>query len=130
MKNQKDNNYNEFNNLIEKYEELSKTISIIYSALQYRKSEILVNSKVENEKNALTFGINSINKKVLDNLKKYTQIENRLNEIMDRYRVDLEELANYYDADIIYNHLKTLEEEMKNVSIMKQIYALIEEENI
>ncbi len=129
MENEKSNNNNEFNSLIAKYEELSKTVSIIYSAIQYKRSENIIISKVENEKNAITFGINSVNRKVLENIKKYNQIENRLNEIMERYESNLRQLAELCDADIISNHLKILEEEKKNISLMKQIDELILEEN-
>ncbi len=117
-----------FNNLITKYRELTKSASIIFAAIQYKKSEEIILTKVESEKTAILYGINSVNKKVLENLNKYNQIETRLKELIEKYEENLKSLGEYQDCTIISNYSKTIEEEQKNIEMMVHIYKYIKEE--
>ena len=61
----------EFDDLLDKWKELSYSAALISAAIEYSKSKESIAKKVENENVAITYGINSINKKVLENPQKY-----------------------------------------------------------
>ena len=64
------NNDNKIEMLEKTWLDLSYQSAIISSAIQYKKSQEAIAHKAENEENSMKFGINSINKKVLENKKK------------------------------------------------------------
>ncbi len=119
---------NKFYETISRYKEIIKTYAIIGSALQYKKSEEIILKKVDNEKNAITYSINSINRKVLENLKKYAQVEQELNDLMEKYESNLKEMAQWTDSNIITNYTKLLEEEKKQLDMNIKIFELEKEE--
>ena len=96
----------EVKELTSKWETLSRDSAIISAAIQYKKSKEIISKKLDNEKVAINYGINSVNKKVLENLKKYNEIENELKQIMEHYEKNLLELSSYYDCSIVINYAK------------------------
>ena len=129
MEDKKDTkNDNKIEMLEKNWLDLSYQSAIISSAIQYKKSQEAIAHKAENEENSMKFGINSINKKVLENKKKYAIIDEEYNKIMDHYNVNLEELANYHDSMIIHGYTKILAEEKKQMEMYKHIFYLLKEE--
>ncbi len=126
--NKKTNNDNKIEMLEKNWLDLSYQSAIISSAIQYKKSQEAIAHKAENEENSLIYGINSINKKVLENKKKYSNIDEEYNVIMSHYNKNLEELADYHDSLIVHGYSKILEEEKKQMNMYKNIYSLLEEE--
>lgn len=126
VENSKDKKFKEIS---DKWKELSYDYAIISAAIQYKKSKELITQKISNENVAITYAINAINKKVLENPEKYTDIENEFKEIMNKYENNLTELANYHDSTIVQGYTKVLEEENKQVKMYTKIYELIKEEN-
>lgn len=124
-----ENKDKKFDETINRWKELSYNHTIISSAIQYKKSKEMISKKVDNENIAITYGINTINKKVLENPQKYTHIENEFKEIMNRYEQNLIELANYHDSTIAQGYIKILEEEKNQIEMYTKIYNLIKEEN-
>lgn len=128
----KDNKETPVDNKIEMLEknwlDLSYQSAIISSAIQYKKSQEAIAHKAENEENSMIYGINSINKKVLENKKKYSNIDDEYNKIMSHYSGNLEELASYHDSLIVHGYSKILEEEKKQIDMYKHICLLLEEE--
>lgn len=123
------NNDNKIEMLEKTWLDLSYQSAIISSAIQYKKSQEAIAHKAENEENSMKFGINSINKKVLENKKKYAVIDEEYNNIMNHYNDNLEELANYHDSMIVHGYTKILAEEKKQMDMYKHIYFLLKEEN-
>ena len=115
--NKKTNNDNKIEMLEKNWLDLSYQSAIISSAIQYKKSQEAIAHKAENEENSLIYGINSINKKVLENKKKYSNIDEEYNVIMNHYNKNLEELADYHDSLIVHGYSKKLEEEKKQMNM-------------
>lgn len=65
----------------------------VSSAIQYNKSREIILRKISNENAAITYGISLINKKVIENLEKYSEVENELKDLMEKYEKYLIELA-------------------------------------
>lgn len=128
MEKSKINKDKEFDDLISKWKELSRYSAIISSAIQYKKSKEIILKKIENENIAITYGINSINKKVLINLEKYTDVEQELNKIMEQYENNLTELSVYHDCLINLGYTKILAEEKKQIDMNTKIYELVKQE--
>lgn len=122
------NNDNKIEMLEKNWLDLSYQSAIISSAIQYKKSQEAIAHKAENEENSMKFGINSINKKVLENKKKYASIDEEYNQIMNHYNENLEELASYHDSMIVHGYSKILAEEKKQMDMYKHIYYLLKEE--
>lgn len=119
-----------FEEIIDRWKELSYSTAIISAAIEYSKSKESVAKKVQNENIAITYGINAINKKVLENPQKYNNVENEFKELMDRYESNLVKLANYHDSNIVQGYTKILEEEKRQIEMYKEIYQLLKEEDI
>ncbi len=115
--------------LSEKMKKLSKDQAIISSAVQYKKSQEIILKKLTNENVAIFYGISLINKKVIENLDKYTEVEKEFNELMKMYQENLEQLAKFHDTQIASEYTKIYKEEKKQVDIQKNIYYLIQKEN-
>lgn len=114
--------------LCKQLEKLTKDQAIISAAIQYKKSREIIDQKVKNENAAISYGIIRINKKVIENMDKYTEIENEYQEIMKKYEENLIELAQYHDSQIIMGYIKIFEEEIKQKEIIaKMFYAKKEE---
>lgn len=124
----KTNEDNRIEMLEKNWLDLSYQSAIISSAIQYKRSQEAIAHKAENEENSMIFGINSINKKVLENKQKYPAIDAEYKKIMDHYNENLEELANYHDSLIVHGFTKILEEEKKQMDMYKHIFSLLEEE--
>ena len=118
----------EFDDLLDKWKELSYSAALISAAIEYSKSKESIAKKVENENVAITYGINSINKKVLENPQKYNNVENEFKELMERFEDNLVKLTNYHDSNIVQGYIKIVEEEKKQMEMYKQIYQLLKEE--
>lgn len=114
--------------LISKMKKVAKNYAIASSATQYKKSQELILKKVSNENAAISYGISLINKKVIENLEKYSDIEKELNELIQKYKNNLEELAKYYDAQIASSYIKMYEEELKQINLQREIYYLVQDE--
>lgn len=126
MENNKDKKFKEIS---DKWKELSYDYTIISAAIQYKKSKELIAKKIDNENVSITYGINTINKKVLGNPQKYADVEKEFKEIMAKYENNITELANYHDSAIVQGYTKVLEEENKQILMYTKIYDLIKEEN-
>lgn len=124
-----DNKDNKFGEIVNRWKELSYNHTIISAAIQYKKSQEMISKKMDNENLAITYGINTINKKVLENPQKYTDVENEFKEIMNRYKRNLTELSNYHDSIIVQGYIKILEEEKNQLEMYTKIYNLIKDEN-
>lgn len=118
----------EVKELTSKWETLSRDSAIISAAIQYKKSKEIISKKLDNEKVAINYGINSVNKKVLENLKKYNEVENELKEIMEHYEKNLLELSSFYDSSIVINYAKIVEEEKKQIDMYAKVYELRKDE--
>ena len=86
------------------WQKLCVNQAIISVAIQYKKSQEIINQKEENENSSLSYGIQLINKKVLENLDKYLHkmqyIFNTVPvEIVDKKMVELID-SNSYVIDI------------------------------
>ena len=112
------------------WEKLCVNQAIISIAIQYKKSQEIVEQKEENENISLSYGIKLINKKVLENLNKYHEVAEELNELLTRYKDNLLDLSEYYDNHIVANYVKILEEELKQCKMYKEIYYLQEDAKI
>ena len=99
-------------NLSKQFEKLAKDQAIISAAIQYKKSQEIIDQKLKNENAAISYGIERINKKVIENLNKYEEVEKEYQEIIEKYKSDLEELAKYHDTQIALGYAKILEEEI------------------
>lgn len=119
-----------FEELLDTWKELSYSAAVISAAIEYSKSKESVAKKVENENVAITYGINSINKKVLENPQKYNNVENEFKELMDRFEGNLVKLTNYHDSNIVQGYIKIVEEEKKQIEMYKEIYQLLKDEDI
>ena len=104
-------------NLSKQFEKLAKDQAIISAAIQYKKSQEIIDQKLKNENAAISYGIERINKKVIENLNEYEES-------------DLEELAKYHDTQIALGYAKILEEELKQKDIYIQLYHARKEEII
>lgn len=116
--------------LCKKLEKLTKDQAIISAAIQYKKSQEIIDQKVKNENAAISYGIIRINKKVIENLDKYTEIEKEYQEIMKKYENDLTELAQYHDSQVIMGYTKILEEELKQKEIIAKLFYAKKEETL
>ena len=117
-------------NLSKQFEKLAKDQAIISAAIQYKKSQEIIDQKLKNENAAISYGIKRINKKVIENLNKYEEVEKEYKEIIEKYKSDLEELAKYHDTQIALGYAKILEEELKQKDIYIQLYHARKEEII
>ena len=117
-------------NLSKQFEKLAKDQAIISAAIQYKKSQEIIDQKLKNENAAISYGIERINKKVIENLNKYEEVEKEYQEIIEKYKSDLEELAKYHDTQIALGYAKILEEELKQKDIYIQLYHARKEEII
>ena len=117
-------------NLSKQFEKLAKDQAIISAAIQYKKSQEIIDQKLKNENAAISYGIKRINKKVIENLNKYEEVEKEYQEIIEKYKSDLEELAKYHDTQIALGYAKILEEELKQKDIYIQLYHARKEEII
>lgn len=129
MEKVENNKDKKFKELSDKWKELSYDYTMISAAIQYKKSKELIEKKIDNENVAITYGINAINKKVLENPQKYSDIEKEFKEIINKYENNLTELANYHDGAIVQGYTKVLEEENRQINMYTKIYDLIKEEN-
>ena len=77
-------------NLSKQFEKLAKDQAIISAAIQYKKSQEIIDQKLKNENAAISYGIKRINKKVIENLNKYEEVEKEYQEIIEKYKSDLE----------------------------------------
>ena len=112
------------------WEKLCRDQAIISAAVQYKKSQEIINEKTENESSSLSYGIMLVNKKVLDNLEKYKDVENEMNTLLENYKKNLIECSEYHDTHIAMGYVKVLVEEIKQCRLYKQIYYLQEDEKI
>lgn len=119
-----------FEELADKWKELSYSAAVISAAMEYSKSKENVEKKVENQSVAITYGINSINKKVLENIQKYNNVENEFKDLMNRFEENLVKLANYHDSNIVQGYIKIVEEEKKQIEMYQEIYKLLKEEDV
>lgn len=110
------------------WEKLLKDQAIISAAIQYKKSQETINQKIENENAAISYGIKAINKKVIENMTKYTEVDNELKTLLDQYKNNLDELSQYHDTQIVMGYAKIYEEELKQCRMYKEIFYLQEEE--
>lgn len=122
---------NKEKNFIELLDETRKTLkdqTKALSAMQYNKSREIILEKISNENAAITYGISLINKKVVENLEKYAEVEKELKELMEKYEKYLTELAQYHDTQIAAEYIKLYEEELRRLSIQSKIYNLVQDE--
>lgn len=111
------------------WEKLLKDQAIISAAIQYKKSQETINQKIENENAAISYGIKIINKKVIENMNKYTEVENEFTSLIEQYKNNLYGLCQYHDTQIVMGYIKIFEEELKQCRMYKEIFYLQEEEN-
>ena len=116
--------------LCKQLEKLTKDQAIISAAIQYKKSQEIIDQKVRNENAAISYGIIRINKKVIENMDKYTEVEKEYQEIMKKYEEDLTELAQYHDSQIIMGYTKILEEELKQKELLAKLFYAKKEETV
>lgn len=114
--------------LSKQFEKLAKDQAIISAAIQYKKSQEIIEQKLKSENAAISYGIKRINKKVIENLNKYEEIEKEYQEIIEKYKSDLVELARYHDTQIAMGYAKILEEELKQKDVYIQLYHARKEE--
>lgn len=119
---------NKIEELSSAWEKLCINQAIISVAIQYKKSQEIINQKEENESTSLSYGIKLVNKKVFENLDKYQEIEQELKNLLDSYKSDLIEISEYHDTQIAAGFVKVLEEEIKQCRMYKEIYYLQQEE--
>lgn len=111
------------------WEKLLKDQAIISAAIQYKKSQETINQKIENENAAISYGIKIINKKVIENMNNYTEVENEFTSLIEQYKNNLYGLCQYHDTQIVMGYIKIFEEELKQCRMYKEIFYLQEEEN-
>ena len=112
------------------WQKLCVNQAIISVAIQYKKSQEIINQKEENENSSLSYGIQLINKKVLENLDKYREVGEELNDLLKNYKDDLTEIGEYHDTQIALGYVKVMEEEIKQCKLYKKIYYLKQEEKV
>ncbi len=117
-----------FNKLLKKMLDLLKVNAISVSALQLKNTEAIISEKLENEKNAIEYGMNSINKNVLKNQKKYSNILEKESDLLDRYKKLITDVAKYYDNNILMENIKILNEELFQLEQNKKLTVLKEKE--
>lgn len=110
------------NNLAKQFEKLVQNQAVISAAIQYKKSQEIINDKMKNENAAISYGIKRINKKVMENMNKYAEIDKEYQELIKKYQLYLGEVAEYYDSQIAMGYAKILEEELKQKDIYIQLY--------
>lgn len=120
----------EFNKLITDMNKLSKLNAIVSSAYQYKNTENIVLNKTSNEENSIIYGINSVNSKILTNRKKFENINDEKDEILNNYKQSLEKLGANYDNIITMENVKLLEEEVEQIQLFKKIFKLKRKESI
>ena len=120
----------EFSDLLNYMNKLSKLNAIISSAYQYKSTENTVINKTSNQENAIIYGINSVNSKILTNRKKYENINESKDEILNNYKESLEKLGRSYDNNITMEYIRLLEEEVEQVNLYRKIYQLKIKESI
>lgn len=111
------------------WKKLLKDQAIISAAIQYKKSQETINQKIENENAAISYGIKIINKKVIENMNKYTEVENEFTSLIEQYKNNLYGLCQYHDTQIVMGYTKIFEEELNQCRMYKEIFYLQEEEN-
>ncbi len=122
---------NKEENFIKLLNDIKKTLkdqTKVSAAMQYSKSREIILNKISNENAAITYGISLINKKVIENLEKYAEVEKELKELMEKYEMYLVELAKYHDNQIVAEYIKLYEEELEKIKIQTKIYYLIQDE--
>ncbi|MBR3132814.1 MAG: hypothetical protein IKG42_01865 [Clostridia bacterium] len=129
MKEKKELVDDKFNKVIKKMLNLLKVNAISNSALQLKNSEDIILQKLENEKNSLEFGINLINKNVLKNQKRYSDVFDEIEELLERYKELLYKASRYYDNIIFFENVKILKEELFQLEQSNQINSLRMDEN-
>ena len=120
----------QFSDLLNYMNKLSKLNAIISSAYQYKSTENTVINKTSNQENAIIYGINSVNSKILTNRKKYENINESKDEILNNYKESLEKLGRSYDNNITMEYIRLLEEEVEQVNLYRKIYQLKIKESI
>lgn len=116
--------------IIANMKKIAKDYLIVSSAIQYKKSQEIILKKISNENAAISYGISLINRKVIENPEKYSDIEKEIKELMKQYQNNIEELANYYDTQILLSFIKIYEEELKQINLQQEIYYLMQDEKI
>ena len=72
----------------------------------------------------MIYGINDINSKVLENKKKFEDIEESKNEILGKYKDALSDIGTNYDNIITMGYIKLLEEDLVQLEKYREIYKL------
>lgn len=124
----KKNREENFIELIDYIKKMLKDQTKVASAMQYNKSREIILNKISNENSAITYGISLINKKVIENIEKYSEVEKELKELMGKYEQHLIELAEYHDTQIVAEYIKLYEEELQKIKIQSKIYYLVQDE--
>lgn len=131
MKENRENLLNDkINKLMKKMLELLKVNSISLSALQIKNTESIIHEKLQNESNSIEYGINSINKNVLKNEKKYSNIFSDKENILEDYKALLYSASKYYDNAIFNEIIKILKEELQQLEQNKKLMILKDKESI
>lgn len=117
-----------FDKLVNEALLISKLSAIISSAYQYKNTQNIIESKTFNTENVIVYGINNINSKVLTNTKKFEDINNSKNELIEKYKLSLESLGTNYDNILTMEYIKLLEDELEQIEKSTEIYKLREEE--
>ena len=108
----KKNKDNDFNNLMKEALLLSKLNAIVSSAYQYKNTENIVSNKTSNVENVIIYGINDINSKVLENKKKFEDIEENKNDLLNKYKDALNDIGTNFDNIITMGYVKLLAEDL------------------
>ncbi len=114
--------------LIKKLLDLLRVNVISVSAMQIKNTEVIISDKVTNEENSIDFSINSINKNVLKNKKRYSNIVEKKDELLNRYKELLINISKYYDNNIFSENIKILKEELLQLEQNKLLIKLKEDE--
>ena len=122
----KKNKDNDFNNLMKEALLLSKLNAIVSSAYQYKNTENIVSNKTSNVENVIIYGINDINSKVLENKKKFEDIEENKNDLLNKYKDALNDIGTNFDNIITMGYVKLLEEDLVQLEKYNEIYKLKE----
>ena len=77
-----------------------KLIAILNKVYAYKKSKEIINSKVQNQLNAINFSVNQINPKFASKSKNYGKISNEILYTMSNYEIVL----NRYYQLLIHLH--------------------------
>lgn len=120
----KKNKDNDFNNLMKEALLLSKLNAIVSSAYQYKNTENIVSNKTSNVENVIIYGINDINSKVLENKKKFEDIEENKNDLLNKYKDALNDIGTNFDNIITMGYVKLLEEDLVQLEKYNEIYKL------